>query len=45
MSVGIKLYSGDNRVSLRRLIDEGVRVHSVVTDPPYGLVSVQKIVD
>ena len=42
MSVNVKLYCGDNRVSLRRLIDEGVRVHSVVTDPPYGLVSVQK---
>lgn len=36
------LYPGDNRLTLRRLIDEGVRVHSVVTDPPYGLVSVQK---
>lgn len=40
--MNVKLYCGDNRVSLRRLIDEGVRVHSVVTDPPYGLVSVQK---
>lgn len=38
----VTLLPGDNRVSLRRLIDEGVRVHSVVTDPPYGLVSVQK---
>lgn len=38
----IDIISGDNRVSLRRLIDQGVRVHSVVTDPPYGLVSVQK---
>ncbi len=38
----IKLYAGDNRESLRRLIAEGVRVHSVVTDPPYGLVSIQK---
>lgn len=38
----VVLHPGDNRVSLRRLIDEGVRVHSVVTDPPYGLVSVQK---
>lgn len=36
------LHAGDNRVTLRRLIDQGVRVHSVVTDPPYGLVSVQK---
>lgn len=38
----ITLHEGDNRESLRRLITEGVRVHSVVTDPPYGLVSVQK---
>lgn len=38
----ITLHEGDNRVSLRRLITEGVRVHSVVTDPPYGLVSIQK---
>jgi hypothetical protein len=38
----ITLHEGDCRVSLRRLIDQGVRVHSVVTDPPYGLVSVTK---
>lgn len=38
----ITLHEGDNRESLRRLIDQGVRVHSVVTDPPYGLVSIQK---
>lgn len=38
----ITIIPGDNRASLRRLIDDGVRVHSVVTDPPYGLVSVQK---
>jgi len=38
----ISLLPGDNRESLRRLIDDGVRVHSVVTDPPYGLVSVVK---
>ncbi|MBB5985953.1 DNA methyltransferase [Sphingobium lignivorans] len=38
----ITLYEGDNRESLRRLIDQGVRVHSVVTDPPYGLVSTVK---
>lgn len=36
------LHPGDNRETLRRLIDEGVRVHACVTDPPYGLVSVQK---
>ena len=38
----VELHPGDNRETLRRLIDEGVRVHSVVTDPPYGLVSIQK---
>lgn len=38
----ITILSGDNRATLRRLIDEGIRVHSVVTDPPYGLVSIQK---
>lgn len=38
----ITLHEGDNRITLRRLIDEGVRVHSIVTDPPYGLVSIQK---
>lgn len=38
----ITLHEGDNRKSLRRLITEGVRVHAVVTDPPYGLVSIQK---
>lgn len=38
----VTLHAGDNRESLRRLIDQGVRVHAVVTDPPYGLVSVQK---
>jgi site-specific DNA-methyltransferase (adenine-specific) len=40
--VRVELCEGDNRQSLRRLIDQGVKVHSVVTDPPYGLVSVQK---
>lgn len=38
----ITLHEGDNRDSLRRLIDQGVRVHSVCTDPPYGLVSITK---
>lgn len=38
----ITLHEGDNRASLRRLIDQGVRVHSVVTDPPYGLTSIGK---
>lgn len=38
----VSLYAGDNRVTLRKMIDEGVRVHSVVTDPPYGLVSITK---
>lgn len=38
----VTLIPGDNRDSLRALIDQGVKVHSVVTDPPYGLVSIQK---
>ena len=38
----ITLHAGDNRETLRRLIDQGVRVHSVVTDPPYGLTSIVK---
>ena len=38
----VTLHQGDNRETLRRLIDAGVRVHSVVTDPPYGLVSITK---
>ncbi len=38
----LQLYPGDNRVSLRRLIGQGVRVHSVVCDPPYGLTSVTR---
>lgn len=42
MTTKIELHAGDNRETLRRLIDQGVRVHSVVTDPPYGLVSIQK---
>lgn len=36
----VTIIPGDNRLSLRRLIDDGVRVHSVVTDPPYGLTSI-----
>lgn len=42
MTATVTLHEGDNREHLRRLIDAGVRVHSVVTDPPYGLVSVTK---
>jgi site-specific DNA-methyltransferase (adenine-specific) len=38
----ITLHAGDNRIHLRRLIDQGIRVQSAVFDPPYGLVSVQK---
>lgn len=38
----VTLHEGDNREHLRRLIDQGVRVHAVVTDPPYGLTSVVK---
>lgn len=42
MSGKVTLFAGDNRLSLQRLIDDGVRVHSVVTDPPYGLTSIKK---
>ena len=42
MQSTVTLYPGDNRLSLQRLIDQGVRVHAVVTDPPYGLVSIEK---
>lgn len=38
----VTLHHGDNRATLRRLIDEGVRVHSIVTDPPYGMTSITK---
>jgi site-specific DNA-methyltransferase (adenine-specific) len=38
----ITLHRGDNRLHLRRLIAAGVRVHSVVCDPPYGLTSITK---
>ncbi|PAL23554.1 site-specific DNA-methyltransferase [Sphingopyxis sp. GW247-27LB] len=41
MSV-VTLHEGDNRETLRRLIRQGVRVQSVVCDPPYGLVSIKK---
>ena len=33
----IYLYHGDNKVVLQKLIDDGIQVDSVVTDPPYGL--------
>lgn len=38
----VKLFEGDNRETLKRMIAEGTRVHAVVTDPPYGLTSIQK---
>lgn len=38
----IALHEGDNRITLRRLIDQGVRVHAVCADPPYGLVATTK---
>ncbi len=38
----LRLDQGDNRASLRAMIARGEFVHSVVTDPPYGLVSVNK---
>ena len=42
MQSTVTLYPGDNRLSLQRLIDQGIRVHACVTDPPYGLVSIEK---
>lgn len=42
MQPSVTLYPGDNRDSLKKLIEQGVRVHSVITDPPYGLVSIEK---
>lgn len=38
----VTLHHGDNRDHLRRLVDQGVRVHSAVMDPPYGLTSITK---
>lgn len=38
----VTLHNGDSRDVLRRLAGSGFRAHSIVTDPPYGLVSVQK---
>ncbi|TIU88821.1 MAG: site-specific DNA-methyltransferase [Mesorhizobium sp.] len=42
MGGAVTLHAGDNRLSLRRLIEQGVRVHSVVSDPPYALTSITK---
>lgn len=42
MQSAVTLYPGDNRLSLKKLIDQGVRVHSVVCDPPYGYKSIEK---
>lgn len=36
------IHEGDSRAVLERLRQEGVLVDSVVTDPPYGLVSITK---
>lgn len=38
----MRLIHGDCMEVMRRLLDEGVTVHSIVTDPPYGLVSTVK---
>ncbi|MEG3175842.1 site-specific DNA-methyltransferase [Sphingomonas sp. RB3P16] len=38
----ITLHAGDNRASLAAMIARGELVDSVVTDPPYGLVSTTK---
>lgn len=39
------LFEGDNRDSLREMIAAGVQVHSVVTDPPYGITFMGKAWD
>jgi len=38
----VRLYHNDCHVAMRAMIAAGVQVHSVVSDPPYGLVSVVK---
>ncbi len=38
----MRLIHGDCVAEMRHLAAEGVRVHSIVTDPPYGLTSVVK---
>ena len=36
----IKLYNDDCLKSVKKLVDEGVQVDSIVTDPPYHLTSI-----
>lgn len=38
----VDLREGDNRTTLKAMIERGEFVHAVVTDPPYGLVSIVK---
>lgn len=38
----IQLFNADCRIAMQAMIDSGVQVHSVVTDPPYGLTSTVK---
>ena len=38
----VDLINGDCIEEMQRLIDEGVQVDSVVTDPPYHLTSIVK---
>lgn len=40
--MNVTLYEGDSREVLKGMIERGEYVHSVVCDPPYGLVSVTK---
>jgi hypothetical protein len=37
MTTGLNVVEGDCREIMRLLIDEGVQVQSIATDPPYGL--------
>ena len=36
-TVGVDLHNNDCRVAMKQLIESGVQVDSVVTDPPYEL--------
>jgi DNA modification methylase len=40
--IGIETIESDCRPAMRRMIGEGRRFHSIVTDPPYRLISIVK---
>lgn len=35
-SGGVSLYNGDCLEVMQQLIEEGVKVDAIITDPPYG---------